>query len=169
MGSALRLIALCGLMGCFRNGACQSGTADPDLYESFFRQVARFTIAPESGLLNGQAAKLRQTTLAEATGLTDAEARVLNAIASECGKRIQQFDVESEPEILDARLRIIAAEKTDASKAALRLSELAKERAGIVLAQRERLQAALGDSRFTTLDAWIHGRKDAESLFSPLR
>ena len=171
MRSTLRLVMTSWLMGGCWYGICQLGSsqngADPTVYESFFRQVVRFSQLQSSlGAvpLNGQPANVRPYTLQDAIGLTDQEARVLNAVASGCEASIRSSDDAARPLIFAARLRLIESENAQAVQ---QLKEFDDERRQIVLAHVQQLKAAFGDSRFNALDAFVRSGKQIVS-FLPL-
>jgi N-methylhydantoinase A/oxoprolinase/acetone carboxylase beta subunit len=139
------------------------------LYEKFFQQVVRFEgIKDALGtvVLNGQPTDLRQYyTLRDATGLTDQEARVLDALASDCEDKLRSSNDRAKPLIFAARLRLIESESD--AQAAQQLKEFDDEQRQIVLAHVQQLKASFGDYRFNVLDAFVRSGKQVVS-FLPL-
>jgi hypothetical protein len=159
------------MSGCW-HGICQPGSSqnapDPNVYESFFRQVVRFPQLQSSlgvVLLNGQPTDVRQYTLQDAIGLTDQESRVLKTIASGCEAKIRASDDAAGPLIFAARLRLIESEND--AQAVQQLKEFGDEQRQIVLAHVQQLKASLEASRFNVLDAFVRSGKQLDS-FLPL-
>ena len=172
MGSAQRLVLASGLICGLWHGLCQTGSTqsapDATLYEKFFRQIVRFEEIKDAlgtVVLNGQPTDLRQFTLRDATGLTDQESRVLNALASGCEDKLRSSYDRARPLIFAARLRLIESESD--AQAAQQLKEFDDEQRQIVLAHVQQLKASFGDSRFNVLDAFVRSGKQLDS-FLPL-
>ena len=159
------------LIGPFRPGICQSGP-DAALYESFFRQVAEAAdrtgpvpvrVSPAT-VLNGAPTTLRQPTAQETLSLTDQEARALNTVAADCETKIRSYDHAVGPSLLAARIELLGSQSAAAAQV---LKDLTSARNAVVLAHVSELKAALGDSRFQTVDSYVRSKKNGES-FLPL-
>jgi hypothetical protein len=165
------------VMGSFRPGVGQSNDTsakqqsvpDAALYEFFFRDVVES--ASNSGpvpirvspalLLNGAPTALRQTTAQEILSLTDQEARALNTVAADCTTKIRSYDRSIGPSLFAARLELIQSQSgKDATQA---LKDLTSARNAIVLAHLSELKTALGESRFQTVDSYVHTKRNGES------
>jgi hypothetical protein len=173
-------IAFAMIGGCSR-GFCQSGVEPPspihaqtERYEAFFRQVAELrNVSGPVTLINGKPVesngRLVEITLPkaqEAIGLTDQEANVLNAIASDCEASIREYDVSVRPLVFETRLQALASEDAPSAAAAQLLMDLDNQRNQIVLDHVRRVKAAFGDLRFLVLDEWVRSRKQA-NFFPP--
>jgi hypothetical protein len=154
---------------------CQTGFSqepdqkapDPLTYLAFLRQVTALKPASSPILLNGEATNLRHLTVQEATGLTDQETEILNAVAADCEARISRIDETVRTLTFEARLRSLQSEGAS-EWLAQRLRDLDKQRDDIIRDQIRQLEAELGASRFEVLDAYVRSKKSAASFFLPV-
>ena len=172
MRGAQRLVFASWLICGLWVGLCQTGSSqlapDATVYEKFFLQIVRFEeikVALGTVVLKGRPTDLQQFTLRDATGLTDQESRVLNALASDCEDKLRSSYDRARPLIFDARLRLLESESD--AEAVRQLKEFDDEQRQIVLAHVQQLKAAFGNSRFNVLDAFVRSEKQVVS-FLPL-
>ncbi|HWB83974.1 MAG TPA: hypothetical protein VG675_07530 [Bryobacteraceae bacterium] len=165
-----RLAVALVLTGC-APGFCQLAStdssqpkpSDPAVFESFFHQVEELQHQSGPLLLNGRPSNLRRPTVQVATGLTDEEARILDAIASDCQTKLTSFDVSVRPFVFEARLQLMEPES--APEATQKLKDVESERGQIVLRHVQQLKAAFGDSRFQIVDTYVRSRKSGNDFF----
>jgi hypothetical protein len=156
---------------CFLwQGLCQTGFSqgtevpDPQTYLVFFREVKFLKLESDRILLNGVATTIKHITVPEATGLTDHETQILNAIAEDCEAKVGRIDEAVRALTLEALLNSLASD--GASKpVAQRLRGLDNQRDDIVREQIQRLKAELGASRFEVLNAYIRSKKSGTPFF----
>ena len=138
-------IGLAGwLISCLGSGLCQTA---PDtisgIYASFFLTVAQAA--------NGSRT---QRGIEAAIGLTDGEMRSLDAVAADYQARSRALNPGRV--IFEARLRSLESGEDSSEWLAQWLCELDNQGRQLVLDLIQQLKTALGDSRFSVLDTYVH-------------
>lgn len=172
---AVRIVTVFGLLGLFCHCPCQSGLQDAaaqqslantEVYGAFFGEVARLNEAAGRAQLNGGIRSVVQPTPKDAIGLTDEEARILNELAADCASKNRLLTDAVRRLTWEARIRAMGSQDIPA-RLSQQLSDLDNQRHLMVLDHLQRLQNAIGDSRFQTLDGYVRSKEKAGSFFPP--
>jgi hypothetical protein len=144
--------------------ACGLSSASASVYQAFFSEVAGLNEAANRPRLIGEGSS--QPTPKDAIGLTDQEARILNELAASC--RAEQLLLNDAVKQLtfERRARAMDSENVE-EEFPRKLKELDNRRSLMVLDHLKKLQAAFGDARFQTLDAFVRSREKAVRFFPP--
>ena len=170
---AVRMAAAVGLLGCWCPSPCQSGLpvaapqqaiASADVYEAFLSAVAALNRTAARAPLDGGGNS--QPTPKDAIGLSDQEARTLNELALECDSEHQSLNDAVRRLTWEARMHAIGSGSVPA-ELSRQLRDLDNQRRLMVLDHLKKLQAAFGEVRFQTLDAFVRSREKTGSFFPP--
>ncbi len=172
-GLAVRMVAALGIVGCLCPCPCQSGLPDAapqqaiasaDVYEAFLSAVAvLYRTAARAPVVAGSGS---QSTPKDVIGLSDQEAQALNELAAECYSENQSLNGTVRRLTWEARMHAIGSGSVP-KELSLQLRELDDQRRLMLVDHRQKLQAAFGDARFQTLDAFVRSREKAGVFFPP--
>jgi hypothetical protein len=160
--------------GSFCSGLCQTASSDvlppqdrPDsaMYEQLFLQVSALKWASDSGgsavAANGEVITRTVPKIQDVVGLTGADVEILNATAGDCVARIGSLQAAAGGLILESRLQFIESGKHWEALAE-KLKNIDDERSRMVMDHVRQLKAALPDSSFEKLDAFVRAPPDVK-------
>lgn len=135
--------------------------AEPPSWESFFRQVppAKTPSSPVAAI-NAQLHVVMRTPSQEAIGLTDQEAALLFAIATDYQAQLSKIEARIPSLTFESRLEYI--ETGEISKPlADKLRAIDTERARAVQDHVQQLKTAVGDATFERIETYMNNRESS--------
>jgi hypothetical protein len=154
----------------FLVAVCSAQDTDPanvGMYQSFFGQVAQLKRVDGPAMLNGVATAPLQDTRLEATGLNEAEQKILSEVATDCDSKIREVSAASGALIFEQRMQALESGNEDPS-ITRRLSELEAQRERLIHDHVERLKTLLSGPRFDVLDGYVKAHRGKPSFFPPV-
>jgi hypothetical protein len=151
--------------------------SDPAVYEPFFRQVLELKWSSESShsmTPNDQVQEspnaglqVMKSRIHEVIGLNDIEVEILSSAATDCAAKIASLQEAARPLIFESRLQSVESGKISAA-VTQKLKDLDDQHNRIVLDYIQRLKAALSNSSFEKLDAYVHAPLESKKPLTPV-